>query len=477
MKKKILNIVTIIAFGFGANAQNVNIPDANFKAYLVGNSSINTNADAEIQVSEASAFSGQVNCVSLSISDLTGIEAFINLTELYCHTNSLTSLNVSQNTVLTKLFCGENQIVDLDLSNNVALDTLNCWGNQLADLDVSLNTSLTIVSCGDNVLTSLNVANGNNSNFTLFNATSNPNLTCIEVDDVLWSMANWLAPSNIDNGASFSIGCDCTVTIPDANFKSYLVGNTAININGDTEIQCSEASTFTGIIDCNYNNIADLTGIESFVALTELICSFNSLTSLDVTQNPELTLLRCNDNSISSIDISQNLVLTSINFKENDFTDLDFSLHPLIHTVNCNNNSLISLNVANGNNVNFLGGAFFNVTNNPNLTCIQVDDVAYSTTNWTNIDAASSFSLNCNGGVGINELDSDKIVLYPNPTSSQITIHSENKIEQVKVFSSIGSLVRTEYSESFSVENLPTGIYVMNIVTNNGIIRSRFVKD
>jgi hypothetical protein len=37
----------------------------------------------------------------------------------------------------------------------------------------------------------------------------------------------------------------------------------------------------------------------------------------------------------------------------------------------------------------------FIATNNPNLTCIQVDDAAYSTTNWTNIDAAASFSTDC----------------------------------------------------------------------------------
>ena len=40
--------------------QNVNIPDANFKAYLVGNTDINTNEDSEIQISEANAFSGGI---------------------------------------------------------------------------------------------------------------------------------------------------------------------------------------------------------------------------------------------------------------------------------------------------------------------------------------------------------------------------------------------------------------------------------
>ena len=56
--------------GFG---QNVNIPDANFKAYLVGHPGINTNGDTEIQVSEATVFSGMIACHMRNISDLTGI--------------------------------------------------------------------------------------------------------------------------------------------------------------------------------------------------------------------------------------------------------------------------------------------------------------------------------------------------------------------------------------------------------------------
>ena len=81
--------------------QNVYIPDANFKAYLVGNSNINTNGDTEIQVSEASTFDGEISCGAQNISDLTGIEAFTALTYLDCWSNQLTSLDVSQNTYLT----------------------------------------------------------------------------------------------------------------------------------------------------------------------------------------------------------------------------------------------------------------------------------------------------------------------------------------------------------------------------------------
>ena len=45
MKKTLLILLCLPMIGFG---QNVNIPDANFKAYLVGNSNINTNNDSEM---------------------------------------------------------------------------------------------------------------------------------------------------------------------------------------------------------------------------------------------------------------------------------------------------------------------------------------------------------------------------------------------------------------------------------------------
>ena len=75
---------------------NVNIPDANFKAYLVGNIYINTNGDKEIQISEASAFNDTIDCGYLDISNLKGIEAFTALTGLSCSGNQLTSLDVSK---------------------------------------------------------------------------------------------------------------------------------------------------------------------------------------------------------------------------------------------------------------------------------------------------------------------------------------------------------------------------------------------
>ncbi len=122
MKRILLSIITITAFGFVANAQNVNIPDANFKAYLVGNTAINTNADTEIQVSEATAFTGAIQPSGNSVSNVTGLEAFDNITQLIVqYQPNLNSIDVSQNTNLTLMYVDNNNLSSLDISSNTAL--------------------------------------------------------------------------------------------------------------------------------------------------------------------------------------------------------------------------------------------------------------------------------------------------------------------------------------------------------------------
>ena len=202
--------------GFGQ--PTVNIPDANFKAVLVGNTTINTNGDTEIQVSEATAFNGQISCSNYNISDLTGIEAFTALTSLGCSNNQLTALDVSNNTSLTALSCATNQLTSLDVSNNTALTSLSCYLNYLTSLDVSSNTTLTTFNCFDNQLTSLDVRNGNNTNmsFTIYN---NPNLYCINVDDSTWSDNNW----PIDIWQYFSENCSSTTSIKEQTSNKELI--------------------------------------------------------------------------------------------------------------------------------------------------------------------------------------------------------------------------------------------------------------
>jgi hypothetical protein len=58
---------------------------------------------------------------SVGITNMKGIEAFINLDTLNCSCNELSSLDVSYLLDLRYLGCGSNQLTSLDLSNNTSL--------------------------------------------------------------------------------------------------------------------------------------------------------------------------------------------------------------------------------------------------------------------------------------------------------------------------------------------------------------------
>ncbi|MGY8868169.1 MAG: leucine-rich repeat domain-containing protein, partial [Methylophagaceae bacterium] len=225
--------------GFG---QNVNIPDANFKAYLVGEWYINTNGDSEIQVSEASAYSSmlEVPFGLPNISNITGIEAFTALTGLDCSSIGLTSLDVSNNTALQYLYCSNNNIEILDVSTNIALTELFCQDNELTSLNVSNNIALSILVCDENELTSLDVSN-------------NTALT------ELWCFNNELTSIDVSNN------------------------------NQLLEMKC-------------YDN--QLTSLSvSSISLWLLYCYNNQLTSLDVSQNTALTDLDCHSNQLTILDL------------------------------------------------------------------------------------------------------------------------------------------------------------------------------
>ena len=93
-----------------------------------------------------------------SLSDLSGIEYFVNLISLDCQKNQLASLDVSNLTKLTVLTCNENQLTKLDVSSLTKLSNLNCQNNQLTTLDVSQNAALWDLRCSNNQLTELNVS-------------------------------------------------------------------------------------------------------------------------------------------------------------------------------------------------------------------------------------------------------------------------------------------------------------------------------
>ncbi|PXY41744.1 hypothetical protein DMB65_07315 [Flavobacterium cheongpyeongense] len=161
----------------------------------------------------------QLTCNSnpLTALDLSNNTALVYLQCIY---NPLTTLDLSMNTALQNLSCFSGSLTTLDLSKNTALKSLDCHSNKLTTLDLSNNTALDRLHCYSNQLISLNLKNGKNSLLTDLKCNSNPNLNCIDVDDVSYSNTNW--PTSKDITATYSLSCS-TLGIKETAFDKIAV--------------------------------------------------------------------------------------------------------------------------------------------------------------------------------------------------------------------------------------------------------------
>lgn len=102
----------------------VDIPGDNFLNALI-QKGIDTDGNGIISSEEAAGVSS-LDISGKDISDITGIESFINLDTSNCLYNIISYLDVWMNTNLIFLECGQNRLTSLDVSKNLALSTLRC---------------------------------------------------------------------------------------------------------------------------------------------------------------------------------------------------------------------------------------------------------------------------------------------------------------------------------------------------------------
>lgn len=282
-----------------------------------------------------------------------------------------------------------------------------------------------------------------------------------------------------------------TTSIPDTNFEQALIdlGHDAGPIDG--LVFTSNVSNLLSLNVSN-KNISDLTGIEDFVALTELNCSQNQLTTLNLNSNIALVTLLSNNNQLTSLDVSNNVLLENLHIQFNNITAIDLSLNTVIKSVRCNNNSITNLdlslhtqlnnlicnnnlltrlNIINGNNSN-ITTANFNTTNNPNLTCIEVDDISYAVSNFTNIDSIVNFvnsQAECTA-LNTSKVKTEKFLIFPNPAKKYVTIFTE--IDAINILFDIsGKEIKrfhiTNGDNKINISDLHKGIYILKTIGVN----------
>ena len=129
------------------------------------------------------------------------------------------SVSTSAIDTLSVLEIPNKDIVELTgIEDFTALTDLFCYDNQLQTLDLSNNPNLFEVNCSNNQLISLSVKNSNPTGMWYFIAIDNPDLLCVEVDNIAYANYSWL----IDNTAVFSTNCN-TSGITERNFTKKVV--------------------------------------------------------------------------------------------------------------------------------------------------------------------------------------------------------------------------------------------------------------
>ncbi|MFP2997978.1 hypothetical protein ABN763_18850, partial [Spongiivirga sp. MCCC 1A20706] len=447
------------------DVSNKNISDLtgieDFTSMIVFNASSNTG----IQLAD---FNGLISLRDLDMDDCTMLSNIVlpvngNLEDLELRRTNISNIDLSSVPNLEQLFLSETQISTIDLGNVPALNTLvvNQTGisslnttslpslaalnvddttNFTGNFDLRQNTILSLFSCSRTGLSTLDLRNGNNANILTMNAFSNPNLTCIAVDDPNNIPASWQI------GATTSYASVCTsqpiTLIPDVNFEQALITrgvDTDGVING--QIFTADALATSGALDLIGFNINNLTGIEAFENLEVLIAIGNPLAgSLDFTNLTAIQQIFINGSGLEFLNVSGLSNLEFLNIAATGIKDIDLSTNSNLEIFDANNSSLRSViwpnNTANLSGINVTStdvevldledyfnnaGVFrslfatdcpnlefvsvksvanaVDVSQSPNLSCLQVDDVTVANqkiagNSWT-VDTGLTVSTNC----------------------------------------------------------------------------------
>ncbi|MFY7741842.1 MAG: T9SS type A sorting domain-containing protein [Flavobacterium sp.] len=426
----------LLFFFYKGNAQYTVIPDEDFEQEL-----INQGIDSDGIINHLVLNSDINTIISLNINgsnlhNIIGIEGFTQLQSINIRNCiNLTSLDFSNNLNLIAIFCNDNSLTSINITNNIALQGLYCVRNQLTTLDVSNNINLSTLACALNLLESLDVS-------------QNVNLTQLFCSNNLLTTLDIYA-----NPALLIVSCGF-------NPLTHL---SITNVPQLYRLHCTNTQLTT----------LDLSNVPS---IKELFCQNNLLTTLDFANNPELKALFC----------MNNINLSTLNLNSNSFLNI---LH-------CNNNSLSSVLLQNGSNT-LLNGQYvtnpgsetliydarFKATNNPNLSCIFVDDVANCNANWLEKDATSHYvstQQECEAILQNDEFTATLFTLYPNPVNNLLFVENNTNttIQKIVVYDIMGKTIMEQSGNIAQIDfsNITSGLYFVKISSEKEIMVKKIMR-
>jgi hypothetical protein len=219
---------------------------------------------------------------------------------------------------------------------------------------------------------------------------------------------------------------------------------------------------------CHNNQLTNI-DVTANYNLATFDCSYNQITSLNVSSNAALSYLNCSNNLLTGLNVAVNTALQTLYCGSNQLGTLDISVNTALNDLECNNDNLTGLNIKNGNNSSFQS---FTAINNPNLSCIQVDNPSYSSSAlyWSK-DAGAIYSSNCASAIMEPANRQIGLKIYPNPSSGIFLINllSYSEATVILIHDGLGNILYRNFyngvrNRPIDLSNHPKGLYFVEVL-------------
>lgn len=319
----------------------VRIPDAAFEEYLV-RKNIDDKVDGKLLKKSALSVK-YMHDFGKNITDLTGIEAFENLEQIFLDNLGFKELDFSHNRNLKKISitnssnlkvlnisgCAELEFLiaqgcgleALDISNNKKLAYLVLSENLLKGIDISKQRDLNLLSVDNNRITSLDLSENLKIEYLYVEGNSMENLDLSKNPEIIELYCNNNKLKRLD-------------LLPNTALTTLMGnGNPIEVINLPSQINKIDISN-TALKNVDFSKLKDL----EYLFITNL-----GLEIIDLSSNTKLAILEISMNKLSNIDLSKNVNITALFLRDNLLSALDLCNNSKLSTLHCERNKLITI--------------------------------------------------------------------------------------------------------------------------------------
>ncbi|MGE0078100.1 MAG: hypothetical protein AB7S48_09590, partial [Bacteroidales bacterium] len=375
MKKILLLLLlffTLISLG---NAQIIVFYDWNLKTALLDNG-VDTDLDGEISFDEASMVES-LNISGYWIYDVQELEYFLNLQDLNCSNNAISSLPFLPR--LKKLYCAGNLLHSLDIRNYYELQLLDCSLNPINVLKID-NLSLAELNCANTNITALYIEN--DYNLTTLDISYNSKLRKV-CSSPLGDLKSRITINDFGSPyVSYETGCcPLYVDIASSNLSCHNSNDGYIEVTSLDNSSC--LYSLNGGAYQSIRTFSNLSSGEYTIGVQSSGCSQTFTILIEEPYSPKLDL--GNDTTICSYD---NLVINA----QSGFSSYLWSNGATTPTITVNQSGTYS------------------VTVNDNTGCLQTDEINVK---FVECEKITSGSVGCGNFKNAMSIGSTSTERYP----------------------------------------------------------------